>query len=136
MGPDLVVVGSPLGYRLTGLLHRLKPVFIQALVPKRAVKALDVSVLRRTARLNQDVLDAVLLSPSHRCPASELRPVVSPDRLGVTPKCGCSVKQTGDVVATNSKVGRDVHAFVREIVCYRQALDAFGDDARSANGHH
>ena len=66
---------------MTRLLQRLKPVFIEALIAECAVKALDVSVLRRAARLNQDVLDVVLLRPSHERPAGELRPVVSPDDM-------------------------------------------------------
>ena len=73
-------------------------------------------------------------SEGHKRPASDFQSVVSPDRLGVTPKCDCSVQQAGDVVATNAKVGRDIHAFAREVVCYRQAFDAPGDDARSTNG--
>ena len=130
MGPGLVVVGSALGYCLTGLLQRLQPVFIQVLITKRTVKALDVVVLRWAARLNQDVLDTVLLCSCHKCPASELRPVVSSDRLGVAAKHGRPIKQTGDVMPTNAKVGCDVYAFTREVVCYRQAFDAPGDGAR------
>ena len=78
----LVVISPPCGNGLTGLLQRFKPVLIQTLIPGGAVKALDVSVLRRAARLDQDVFDAVLLRPSHERPASELRPVISSDRLG------------------------------------------------------
>ena len=134
MRSGLVVVKPPSGNGNTGLLQRLKPVFVQTFIPERTIETLDVRVLSRTAWLNQDVLDAVLLCPSHECPASELRPVVSPDRFGVTPKYGCSVQQAGDVVATNAKVGRDVHAFTRGVICHRQAFDTPGDDARPTNG--
>ena len=134
MRSGLVVVKSPRGNGKTRLLQGLKPVFIQALIPEGAVKALDVSVLRRAAKLNQNVLDAVLLCPSHEYSASELWSVVSPDRLGATPKCGCSVQQTGDIVATNAKVRCDVHALTREVVSDCQALDTPGDGARPTNG--
>ena len=75
----------------------------------------------------KDVLDAVLLRPCHKFPATELRPVVSPDSLGVAPKCGCSVQQAGSVMPANAKVGCDVHALVREVVSDCQALDTPGD---------
>ena len=58
---DLVVVLSPRFDDISGLILGFKPVLIEALIPESAVKALDVSVLSRTARLNQDVLDAMLL---------------------------------------------------------------------------
>ena len=134
MRSGLVVVGSPRGYRLTGLLQRLKPVLIQAFITKRAVKALDVGVLRWAARLDQDVLDTVLLCPCHKCPASELRPVVSSDSLGIAAKHGGSIQQSCHVMPADAKVRCDVHALAREVVCYRQAFDAPGDDARPANG--
>ena len=134
MRSGFVVVNSPCGNGNTGLLQGFKPVLIQALITKRAVKALDVVVLRWAARLDQDVLDTVLLCPCHECPASELRPVVSSDRLGVAPKRRRPIKQTGNVMPTNAKAGGDVHARVREIVCHRQAFDAPGDGARPTNG--
>ena len=134
MRSGLVVIESPRGYRLTGLLQRLKPVFVQTFIPEPAIEALDVCVLSRTAWLNQDVLDAVLLCPNHECSARELRPVVSSDRLGVAPKRRRPIKQTGNVMPTHAKVGGDVHALVREVVCHRQAFDAPGDGARPTNG--
>ena len=133
MRSGLVVIESPRGNGKTRLLQGFKPVFIQALITKRTVKALDVGVLRLAAWLNQDVLDAVLLCLSHECSASELRPVVNPDRLGVAPKRSCPIQQTGDIVATNAKISCDVHALVREVVCHRQAFDAPRDSARPTN---
>ena len=59
-----------------GLLERIKPVLVQAFISKRALKALDIGVLRWAARLDQDVLDTVFLCPCHKCPARELQPVV------------------------------------------------------------
>ena len=47
-----------------------------------AEEALNAGVLRRTARLDQEVLDAVLLGSCQECPASELRSVVSSHGLG------------------------------------------------------
>ena len=70
----------------------------------------------------------------HKRPASDFQSVVSPDRLGVTTKCGCPAQKAGNLVVTNTKVGRDIHAFMREVVCHLQAFSAPGDDARSTNG--
>ena len=133
MRSGLVVVDSPRSNGQSGLLQRLKPVLVQTFVPERAIEALNVCVLSRTAWLNQDVLDAVLLCPSHEYSASELWPVVSPDSLGVAPKRRRPIKQTGNVMPTNAKISCDVHALVREVVCHRQAFDAPGDSARPTN---
>ena len=89
--PDLVVVGSPCGNALAGLLQRLEPVLIEAFIAESAVEALDVRVLGRAAWLDQDVFDAVLLRPCHERPASEFRSVVGSHFLGVAPKHGCTV---------------------------------------------
>ena len=95
MRSGLAVVDSPHGCRLTCLLQRLKPVLVQALIAKHTIETFDVCVLRRAARLDQDVLDAVLLRPGHECPASELRLVVRPDRFGVATKQSGPIKLTG-----------------------------------------
>ena len=100
MQSDLVVVQSPSGDRLTGLLQRLKPVLIQTFIPERAIEALDVSFLRRAARLDQDMLVVMLLCPIHECPASKLWPVVSSNRLRIAPKRGGPMQQTSHVIFT------------------------------------
>ncbi len=134
MRPGLVVIESPRGNGQAGLLQRFKPVLIEALIPEDAVKALNVCVLRRTARLNQDVLEVVLLSLCNEGPASKLRPVVGSDSLGVAPKQCCSVQKTGHVIPAIAKVSCDIHALVREVVSDRQAFDAPGDGAWPSNG--
>ena len=133
MRSSLVVIESPRSNGQAGLVQRLKPVLVQTFIPESAIKALDVGVLSRTAWLDQDVLDAVLLGPCHECPASELWSVVSSHGLGVAPKRRRPIKQTGNVMPTNAKVGGDVHALVREVVSDRQAFEAPGDSARPTN---
>lgn len=58
----------------------------------RAVETLDIGFLRWTAWLDQDVVDAMLLHPRHKCLAGEFRSVVRSDRLGVAPKQGRPVQ--------------------------------------------
>ena len=130
MRSDFVVVNCLTGNHLTDLLQRLKSDLIQTFVPELAIKALDVGVLRWAARLDQDVLDTVLLCPCHECPASELRPVVSSDSLGVAYRRSGTVRQTGHVMPANAKVGGDVHALVGEVIIDCQALDSPRNSAR------
>jgi len=121
--PDLVVVGSPCGDALSGLLQRLEPVLIQTFIAKGAVKALDVRVLGRAARLNEDMLDAVLLRPRHERPASEFRSVVGSDFLRVAQKHGGSVQQARDVIPANAEVCSDVDALMAEVIRHRESFD-------------
>jgi hypothetical protein len=69
---DLLVVGSPCGNDLAGLLQRFKPVLVQALITEGAVETLDVGVLGRATRLDQDVFDAVLSARLTNCSEFDL----------------------------------------------------------------
>src|SRR5690349_6869086 len=80
---DLVEVDTPARDLLSGLCQRLEPVLVQALVAELAIEALDVGVLRRLARLVQDVLDALGPCPRQEGSAGELRPLVGADGLRV-----------------------------------------------------
>jgi len=79
----LVVVLAPSGNQDTSLGQARKPMVVQALIPEPTVEALDERVLRRFACLDQLELHTVLVGPLVQCLASEFRPLVSPDRLGV-----------------------------------------------------
>lgn len=63
VGANLVVVTSPVGDNVAGLGERVEPMLVEALVAELAVEAFDVAVLRRAARFDQDVLDALPLCP-------------------------------------------------------------------------
>ncbi len=76
--PDFVVVLPPGSDGSPGLLQRLEPLLVQALVPELAVEALDVAVRHRATRLDQDVPDAVRVGPAHERATGELRTVVGP----------------------------------------------------------
>ena len=106
------------------MLQRLKPGLIQALIPKRAVKALDISVPGRTARLDHVVLDAVLLCPCHERTSGEFWPVVGSLCLGIAPKCRCLIQLSVDIMPANAKVGGDIYAHVRGVGTHCQAFDA------------
>ena len=55
MRPHLVVIEPPCGDFCTGLVQRLEPVLVQALVAEPTVEALDVAVLHGSRWLDQDV---------------------------------------------------------------------------------
>ncbi len=57
-----------------------KPVFVQALIPKLPIEALDVRVLDRLARADEAQLDAVRVRPRVERAPDKLRPVVDDDR--------------------------------------------------------
>ena len=122
MGPHLVVIAPPIGNDFPSLVQRLEPVLVQALVAEFPIEALDVAVLHRLARLDQQVTHAVLDGPGNEGSARELRPVVCPDCGGIASEPGCPVEQPRDVLARDAVVHRDVDAFVAEVVGYRQAL--------------
>ena len=63
MWSDLVVVLFPDRGRIPCLLQCLKPTLIEVFIPKLAVETLDIAVLHRATRLNQDVMNAMPLSP-------------------------------------------------------------------------
>ena len=60
MRPNLVVVASPVGDGLAGLLQSLEPVLVEALVAELAVEALDAAVLHELARLDQQMSHVML----------------------------------------------------------------------------
>ena len=76
MWSDFVVVRAPDGHGCSGLVQGLKPALIEVLVAELAIEAFDVAVLHRAAWLNQNVANAVGLSPGHECSACELRAIV------------------------------------------------------------
>src|SRR5665811_1980997 len=78
--PDFVVVLPPGGDGGSGLRQCLEPMLVQAFVPELAVKALDVTVLHRPARLDQDVANPMGLRPSHESAAGEFGSVVGSHR--------------------------------------------------------
>src|SRR3954471_1645206 len=120
---DLVEVLSPRGFGSPSLGQRLEPVLVQALVAELAVEALDVAVLHRPAGLDQDVPNAVPLRPRHEGAAGELRTVVGAHGRRVAAEPRRLIEQPRDVLARDSEVDRDLHAFVAEVVRNREAFD-------------
>jgi hypothetical protein len=122
--PHFVVVALPGSDLLAGLVQRLDPLLVQALVPKPTVEALDVAVLHRSPRLDQDVPDAVALRPGDESSAGELRPVVRAHSCRVAPEPRRLVQQPSHVLPADAVVHRDVHGLVAEVVGHGQTFQA------------
>lgn len=69
---QLAVVDSPDSNRLARLLRGFKSVLIEALIPEGSVETLDVGGLRCTAKLYQDVFEAMLLNSMLRPKANHV----------------------------------------------------------------
>jgi len=73
VGPDFVVVLAPFSNAISGLLQALKPLLMQAFVSELSIETLDVAVLHRPARLNQNVANAMQSGPSQESATGEFR---------------------------------------------------------------
>ena len=118
VGAHLVEILAPGCNDSSGLRQRLEPVLVQAFVAELAVEALDVAVLHRPPGLNQDVPDAVTLSPGHEGPAGELRAVVRAHGTRVAAEPRGLVQQPCNVLARDPKVGADLHALMADVICH------------------
>ena len=76
MRPLRIVVVHPLVYELAHVGQRAKQVRVEQLTAKRAVEALDISILGRLARLNPVQGNALLLALLAQADTDELGPVV------------------------------------------------------------
>jgi hypothetical protein len=122
--PHLVLVAAPARDLLPGLVQRLEPLLVQALVSELAVEALDVGVLRGLAGVVDQVLDAAAVGPGHEGAAGELRPLVGTDGPWVASELSHRVEHPCHVLAAHAVVDGDVHALAAEVIDHRQALDA------------
>ncbi len=122
VGPHLVEVAAPFSNGHSGLVQRLEPLLVEALVAELAVEALDEPILRRLARCDQDVAHAATRGPGHECLTGEFRSVVGSDGCGVAAESRGLVEQARHVGARNAVVDRNVHTFMAEVVGHGQAL--------------
>ena len=122
MWSDLVVVLPPARNARPGLVQRFKPLLIQAFIPELSVEALDVAVLHWLARFNQDVAYPVLVCPGQERTAGELRAIICTHRCRIAPKPCHLVQHTGDVLARDAVVHRNLQGLFAEVVHHRQAL--------------
>lgn len=121
---DLIEVASPVSDHASGMMQRLEPLLVQALVAELAVEALDVAVLHGLARSDQDVPDAMAGGPGHEGSTGELRAVIGPHRRGVAAEDRCLVEHACHVRARDAEIHGDVDALVAEVIGHQWSLAA------------
>ena len=124
MGPDLVVVLPLDRSRPASLVEGVEPVLVQMFIAELAIEALDVAVLHGAAGLDQQMANAMLLSPGHDDAAGEFRAVVGAHGQRVAPKARSLLQHPGDVLSRDAEVHGNVYAFVAEVIGYCQVLQA------------
>ena len=120
MGPDLVVVDSPLLDDLSGLAHAVEPVLVEALVAELAVEALHVAVLLGLAGLDEGVLHPVSVAPLVQGHSRELGAVVRVDSLGLAVKLDQIVQYPGYAMPGYRAVHLDPQAALGMVVHHGQ----------------
>ena len=81
---------------------------VQAFISKLAVETLDVPVLHRSARLDQDVANSMGLRPSHKNLTGELWAIIGVHCTWVSPKGGSPIQKPGNVGELQKYSWRDL----------------------------
>ena len=95
----LIVISSPGRNEYFRVMQITEPVFIQTLIPKFAVEALDVGILGRFSRLNQQRWDTVLVRPLIEDLAGKLRPLIGAHCIRISTELRHAIQQLGDIIA-------------------------------------
>jgi hypothetical protein len=94
----------------------LKPLLIQAFVSELSIETLDVAVLHGSARLNQNVANAMQSGPSQEGAACEFRTVICANCNWVASKYCSLIQKPCDILARDAKVHSNVNALVAEVI--------------------
>ena len=84
MGPDFVVVSTPILHFLPCVVKAQEPVRVQAFASELAVEGFDEAVVGRLARPREVENDALLVSPQIKIPGDKLRALIDTDGFGIT----------------------------------------------------
>ena len=98
MGPDFVVVSTPILHFLPCVVKAQEPVRVQAFASELAVEGFDEAIVRGFAWSREIQHDTLLVSPDIEIARDKLRSLVDADRLGVS----CAPR-TGEGAATGAR---------------------------------
>jgi hypothetical protein len=77
MGPERIVLHTPLLDSLPGFPQTGEPFLIQTFLTEPAIEALNMAVLYRLAGVNEVQLDAISTGPNIQLLATKLRPIIN-----------------------------------------------------------
>src|ERR1700709_2422728 len=83
MGPDFVVVSTPILHFLPCVVKAQEPVRVQAFASELAVEGFDEAVVGRLARAREVQDAALLVCPDIEIAGDELRSLIDTDGLGI-----------------------------------------------------
>ena len=129
MGPDFVVLLSPVCDLHASIEKVLEPTGAQALLAQPSVETLYVAVLHRPPGLDMAQLDLPLQRPGKEVTTGELRAVVATNRLRPAAPRDDLIKHTGDSPAGEAGIDLQSQALPRERIDHAQNPDgASGSD--------
>ena len=100
MGPDFVIVSTPILHFLPGVVKAQEPVGVQAFASELAVEGLDEAIVRRLSRPREVQHDALLVSPEIEIAGDKLRSLVDADRLGIANGFADALQGQHDILAS------------------------------------
>src|SRR5215213_7035953 len=115
-GADPAPVVGPSLNDAPGLSQAGEPARVEAFLAEAAVEALDRAVLHRLARVDEEQLHAVLVSPAIEVAAAKFRPVVDRQHVRVAAFGADLVEHANDPGARQRKVDQDRRALARAVV--------------------
>lgn len=123
MGPDLIVVSTPILHFLPCIVKAQEPMRVQTFASELSVEGFDEAVVRRLTRPREVQHDTFLVSPDIEIPGDELRSLVNADRLGIANGFADALQGQHDIFASIAKTRIDGRREATESVHDREHTD-------------
>ncbi len=118
MGPDFVIVSTPILHFLPGVVKAQEPMGVQAFASELAVEGFDEAIVGRLARPREVQHDTFLVSPEVEIAGDELRSLIDADRFGIADGFADPLQSQHDILASIAKTRID---------CGREATEGVHD---------
>ena len=107
MGPDLVVVLTPIFYFSPGIVKAHEPVGVEAFGAELAVEGFDEGIVGRLAGAGEVEDDALVIGPQIEIAGDEFRALIDTDRLRIAGFTADPFQCLNDVLAAIGEPGVD-----------------------------